>query len=432
MGQDGTTHQNRDLLHDFDTRVTSLPGLLTLTHGLQEGNQSRDSERRGHHGKGSRSGVTHVLIQVVDIRPHGSDHRSKSSSLSQVGDDLPPLHTSIVVLINQQRLYDHQDLMYIGAHKVVELVEHAINDFDEEMSLLVFEGRGHEQGKDLVEQRSSTKLTCLVCELAKGLFSHCRSSVFNLEKQLHDLTLLGLSLSKLLFILVLQQWRKVLIILGLYKRKVAGRCRRHIEFLIAIFFWNMVEGSSADQRRRCSKQLSRRSANGDISGRSLENFVAFCWKHGIEFLVCKGPVPLVDFPLPSHGIVLFRSKRDRHTRQLAGGRRCKAFSAYRSDTKSAGCSSRRHSPNRGLIPSRPGSLPTPRRGCSHVPANLLRSFFPGASCWCLSLNNTARSRSLIPSVTASVGGGGSIGKRSGRGGCIPPPRSRRSLWSIPF
>jgi len=34
MGQDGTAHENGDLLHNLDARVTRLPRLLALTHSL--------------------------------------------------------------------------------------------------------------------------------------------------------------------------------------------------------------------------------------------------------------------------------------------------------------------------------------------------------------------------------------------------------------
>ena len=37
MRKDGTAHHNRNLLHDTDTGVTGLPGLLRATDGFQEG-----------------------------------------------------------------------------------------------------------------------------------------------------------------------------------------------------------------------------------------------------------------------------------------------------------------------------------------------------------------------------------------------------------
>lgn len=81
VGQDGTAHEDGDLLHDLDARVPGLPGLLALTHGFEEGQEGGDAEGRGHHSEGSSRGVSHVLVHVVDIRSHGGDHRSQASSL---------------------------------------------------------------------------------------------------------------------------------------------------------------------------------------------------------------------------------------------------------------------------------------------------------------------------------------------------------------
>ena len=43
MRQDGTAHQDGDLLHNLNSSVSSLPRLLALAHGLQEGQQRRDT-----------------------------------------------------------------------------------------------------------------------------------------------------------------------------------------------------------------------------------------------------------------------------------------------------------------------------------------------------------------------------------------------------
>lgn len=68
--QNGAAHEDGDLLHDLDASVPGLPGLLALTHSLEEGQQGGDAEGRGHHRKGSGCGVSDVLVHVVDIWPH--------------------------------------------------------------------------------------------------------------------------------------------------------------------------------------------------------------------------------------------------------------------------------------------------------------------------------------------------------------------------
>lgn len=62
--------------------------------------------------------------------------------------------------------------MYVGSDQVVEFVEDAVDDFDQQMALLVLQRGGHEQGQDLVEEGPSAKLTSLIrnlpqCSLGK-------------------------------------------------------------------------------------------------------------------------------------------------------------------------------------------------------------------------------------------------------------------------
>ena len=60
------------------------------------------------------------------------------------------------------------NLVDVGADQVVELVEDPVDDFDQQVALLVLQCRGHEQGQDLVEQGPCPKLPCLVCDLAES------------------------------------------------------------------------------------------------------------------------------------------------------------------------------------------------------------------------------------------------------------------------
>ena len=73
MRQNSGAHQDCDLLHDLDAGVPGLPAFAGLTDRLEERQQRRNAQCRGHHREGSSSGVTHVLVRVVNIGPHRSD-----------------------------------------------------------------------------------------------------------------------------------------------------------------------------------------------------------------------------------------------------------------------------------------------------------------------------------------------------------------------
>jgi len=81
--QDGTTHENGNLLDNFDACVASLPRLLAFAHSFQEGQQGGNTQGRCHDSKGTSCGVTDVLIHVVNIRTHGGNHGSQTSSLGR-------------------------------------------------------------------------------------------------------------------------------------------------------------------------------------------------------------------------------------------------------------------------------------------------------------------------------------------------------------
>ena len=88
MRQDGTAHENGNLLYNFDACVSSLPGLLALTNSLEERQEGGDSQGGGHHSEGPGGGVTDVLVQVVNVRPHCGDHGGQASSLKQCNNRL--------------------------------------------------------------------------------------------------------------------------------------------------------------------------------------------------------------------------------------------------------------------------------------------------------------------------------------------------------
>ena len=117
---------------------------------------------------------------VVNVRPHSCDHGRQPGRLGQVGNDLPPLHAGVVVLINKQRLDDHEDLMHEGPNQIVQLIEHPVDDLDKEVSLLVLKGRGHEEGQDLVEEGPGAEVAGLVREGPQRGLAHGRRAVLHL------------------------------------------------------------------------------------------------------------------------------------------------------------------------------------------------------------------------------------------------------------
>ena len=62
--------------------------------------------------------------------------------------------------------------MNIWTDQIIQFVEDSVNDFDEKMSLLIFQGRTHQEGEDLVKERSRTELSCFFSESLKCRLSH--------------------------------------------------------------------------------------------------------------------------------------------------------------------------------------------------------------------------------------------------------------------
>ncbi len=139
------------MLHDLDTGVARLPRFLAAADSPEEGEKGGDTKGRRDDGERSGGGVSDVLVYVVDIRPHNTDHGRKTCSFGEVRDDFTTLDPGIVVLVNEQWLNNDQDLVDVWPDHVVELVENAVNNLDEEMALLVLQRLLHEQRKDLVE-----------------------------------------------------------------------------------------------------------------------------------------------------------------------------------------------------------------------------------------------------------------------------------------
>ena len=65
--------------------------------------------------------------------------------------------------------------------KVVKFVEDSVDNLDQQMSLLIFESRGHEEGEDLVEEGGCAELARFVRYLSHGGFTHGRGSVLDFQ-----------------------------------------------------------------------------------------------------------------------------------------------------------------------------------------------------------------------------------------------------------
>lgn len=67
--------------------------------------------------------------------------------------------------------------MHVRTDQVVQFVQDSVNDFDEQVSLLVLQRGAHQQRQDLVEERPRAEVASLVRDLSEGGLAHGRSSV---------------------------------------------------------------------------------------------------------------------------------------------------------------------------------------------------------------------------------------------------------------
>mmetsp|Transcript_241 Transcript_241/g.846 ORF Transcript_241/g.846 Transcript_241/m.846 type:complete len:825 (-) Transcript_241:710-3184(-) len=322
-------HEDRDLLHDLDARVPRLPALLRLADGAQEEEERRDAQRRGHDGEGAGRGVPHVLVGVVDVRPHRRYHRRQAGSLREVADDLAALHAGEVVLVDEERLDDDEDLVHVGPHHVVELVEHAVDDLHEEVPLLVFQGAAHQQRQDLVEERPGPEGARPVRELPQRGPPHGRRAVLDLQEQPHDLPLLGLLGREVVVVVAGEQRGEVGVVLGLDHGQLAhGGRRRHLEGLRGVGALHAEEGRAAGRRRR---RRHHRLPDGLVVRRGPDDLVAGLGEDRVELLVRHRGVALVDLRVVPVGLDLLRrhgrkvrgeADGRRHVRHARGAQRC--------------------------------------------------------------------------------------------------------------
>mmetsp|Transcript_33286 Transcript_33286/g.56617 ORF Transcript_33286/g.56617 Transcript_33286/m.56617 type:complete len:659 (+) Transcript_33286:1233-3209(+) len=186
VGEDGASHEEGDLLHDLDARVARLPRLAGSAHRLQEREEAGHAEGRGDDGERPRGGVAHVLVGAVDVRAHRGYHGAEPRGLGEVADDLPSLHAGVVILVDQQGFDHGQDPMDVRPHQIVELVQHAIDDLDQQVTLLILQRRRHEQRQDLVEERPGAERPRPIGDLPHGRLALGRRPALDLEQERHD------------------------------------------------------------------------------------------------------------------------------------------------------------------------------------------------------------------------------------------------------
>lgn len=79
-----------------------------------------------------------LLLQRVSVHKVAGqvEERNETSAyLGKVGDDFSAFHPGIVILVNQQRLYDHQNLVNEGPHQFIQLVQNPVDDLQQNTNL---------------------------------------------------------------------------------------------------------------------------------------------------------------------------------------------------------------------------------------------------------------------------------------------------------
>lgn len=101
-----------------------------MTDCFEKRKERRDSQRGSDDGECAGRRIPDIVIVVIDIRTHGGNHRGKPRSLGKVRNNFTSLHSGIVVLVNEKRLNDNEDLVHVRAYQVIELKENPVDDLD--------------------------------------------------------------------------------------------------------------------------------------------------------------------------------------------------------------------------------------------------------------------------------------------------------------
>ena len=97
--------------------------------------KSKQKKREGGKNGGWKAWVTYRQ-PWPDWRCRGMGRGKLTGCLSQIGDDLPALHSSVVILVNKEGFDNHQDLMDERSHQVIKFVQDPVNNLHQQMTLL--------------------------------------------------------------------------------------------------------------------------------------------------------------------------------------------------------------------------------------------------------------------------------------------------------
>jgi hypothetical protein len=68
---------------------------------------------------------------MIDIRSHSRDHVCETNSFREIGDDLMAFNAGILILVNDKRFNEYEDLGYVGTSQGIEFIEYLINSLRE-------------------------------------------------------------------------------------------------------------------------------------------------------------------------------------------------------------------------------------------------------------------------------------------------------------
>lgn len=74
------------------------------------------------------------------------------------------------------------DLVYIWSDQVIQLVENSVDDFDEQVTLLIFKCWWHQQRQDLIKQWPCSEFPSFISNLSQGSLNKTKQSVNSTKK----------------------------------------------------------------------------------------------------------------------------------------------------------------------------------------------------------------------------------------------------------
>jgi hypothetical protein len=81
--------------------------------------------------KSPRSRIAHILVWAFNVRSHCGNHLGQTSRFGQVTNNFSTFNSGIVIFVDQEGFNDGEDSMDVRTHKVVELIQNPVDDFDQ-------------------------------------------------------------------------------------------------------------------------------------------------------------------------------------------------------------------------------------------------------------------------------------------------------------